>query len=172
MSRVLTLLLGLMGGAAASQVPEFVTQYTQRLGGWVDAYEKVVVELDERAGKLKMSRTEYIAALKANAKAEARQEGAHLETQVGYHTALSKAHKSLTEASPAMRGFQLMQNYNPVLVEATWREFRPALPATVEGIGYGAAGFVAGWLLVFLGYLPARIRRARQQAAANQPQLY
>lgn len=172
MSRILSLLVGLACGAAASQVPEFVTQYTQRLGGWVDAYDKVVVELDQRAAKLKMSREAYIAALKANKKAEARQEGQHLELQVGYQTALTKAYTALTEAPPLMRGFQLMENYNPVLAQATWREFRPAVPATADGLAYGGAGFVAGWLGLMLLGLPLTLWRAQRANAADPPRLY
>lgn len=167
MSRILALLVGLACGAAASQVPEFVTQYTQRLGGWVNAYDKVVVELDQRAAKLKMSREDYIASLKANKKAEARQEGEHLALQVGYQTALTRAYNSLTEAPPLMRGIRLIENYNPVLARATWRDFRPALPATVEGLAYGGAGFVAGWIGLILIGLPFRIWRARRESMAE-----
>ena len=47
--RALTLAGGLTGAAVSSQFPEFSQQYTQRLGGAVDALAVVVADFDAMA---------------------------------------------------------------------------------------------------------------------------
>ena len=99
-------------GPGAAQAPEFIQQYTQRLGGWRDAYYADIVELDARAENLGQTRDEYIAALRANEEPEARQEGDHWAMRVVYLDALQTAYSDLAEAAPWMRVPAFVEHYN------------------------------------------------------------
>jgi hypothetical protein len=160
-----------VGGAFAllvMQVPAFVQQYTQRLGGWHTAYALELDKLQKRAENLGQSRDEYIAALRVNKEPEARQEGEHWARQVVYFQALDKAYKDLTAAPPWMRLIVFIEHYNSHLAKGAWEDYELTTPATVEGAAYGAAGFAVGWLLVLAGGMPYRIWQDRRLAAARK----
>jgi hypothetical protein len=169
--RILIVAVGLVVGAGAAQAPEFIQQYTQRLGGWRDAYFAEIVELDARAKNLGQTRDEYIAALRANTEPEARQEGEHWATQVTYLKALDQAYEELSGAAPWMRVPVFFEHYNAELAGRTWKDFEPAVPATPEGAAYGGVGFLFGWLGVILAGAPYRVWRQRREAAARKKKL-
>jgi hypothetical protein len=132
--RVLIIVVGLGVGAGAAQAPEFIQQYTQRLGGWRDAYYADIVELDARAENLGQTRDEYIAALRANNEPEARQEGEHWAMRVVYLAALEKAYADLAGAAPWMRVPVFVEHYNAELAKRTWKG-----PTVVSGFS------LVGW---------------------------
>lgn len=170
-NRIIVIAVGLACGAVAAQAPEFIQQYTQRLGGWRDAYAKEISEFELRAKKLGQTREEYITALRTNQEAEARQEGDHWATQVIYLEALNTSYNDLAGASSLMRVFVFAEHYNAELASRTWGAYKPAVPTTAEGAAYGGAGFLAGWLVVFLGGTPWRMRRKRREAAASETKI-
>ena len=43
------------------------------------------------------------------------------------------------------------------VARAAWQDFRPAVPATMHGVGFGVAGFLAG--LVVFGALRTLLHR-------------
>ena len=49
MLRVVSVVVGLMGGAGLAQFPEYAQQYTQRLGGALDELSRVVADFDRSA---------------------------------------------------------------------------------------------------------------------------
>jgi hypothetical protein len=162
MRKILVILMGLACGAVTAQGPEFIQQYTQRLGGWRDAYALQLRDLDKRAADFGLPRDDYIVALQNSDDAKARNEGDHLARLPGYYESLNAAYESLTEAGPVGRGFAFMEHYNNRLAKQVWASYKPALPANTEGAIYGGAGFVAGALSLFLVSLPFRlIRHAR-----------
>lgn len=169
--RILIIAVGLTVGAGASQAPEFIQQYTQRLGGWRDAYMVDVAELDASAKKLGQTREDYIAALRANSEPEAREEGDRWARKVAYLEALKRAYSELREAPSWSRVAVFIRHYNPELARRTWTAFKPAVPTTPEGAAYGAVGFVVGWLLVIAGGMPYRIWQDRRTAAAKKKRL-
>ena len=63
MLRALALTGGLLGAAVVSQFPEFTQQYTQRLGGQVEALETVLADFDASAQKAEMTREEALASM-------------------------------------------------------------------------------------------------------------
>lgn len=166
--KVIILAVGGLFALLAMQVPAFVQQYTQRLGGWHTAYATELVELQKRAAEIGQTRDEYIAALRANKEPEARQEGEHWARQVVYFRALDKAYDDLTNAAPWMRIFVFVEHYNNHLATGTWEDYELTTPATPEGIAYGGAGFLFGWLAVMLGGMPYRIWQDRRAAAARK----
>lgn len=171
LKRVLIITVGLLVAGVAAQAPEFIQQYTQRLGGWRDAYYADITELDARAKKLNQSRDQYIAALRASKEPEARQEGEHWANRVVYLELLKQAYGDLTGAAPWMRVPVFIKHYNGELVRRTWKVFKPALPTTLEGAAYAAAGFLLGWVLAVLIAWPFELWLDRRALAARKKKL-
>lgn len=167
-NRIIVVVVGLICGAVTAQGPEFIQQYTQRLGGWRDAYFVDIAELEARAKNLGQTRDEYIAALRANEEAEAQQEGAHWAQKVVSLDALIKAYSDLAGASSWMRVPVFIEHYNPELAARTWTAYKPAVPTTMEGAAYGGVGFLGGWLLVFLGGIPWRKWQEKRAKTARK----
>jgi hypothetical protein len=162
--KIIVIAAGILVGTVTSQAPEFMQQYTQRLGGWLDHYNQAISELVERAENLGQTRDQYIAALIANSEAEAQQEGEHWAQQVRYQETLADGYQAITGAPPWTRPFLIFENarQQPALAEATWAVYKPAVPATVEGAAYAGIGFLAGALLV--GFVAMPFRRQRRAA--------
>jgi len=169
---VLIIAVGLAAAAGAAQAPEFIQQYTQRLGGWRDAYAQQLVDLDKRAKEAGLSREAYIAALRHSGDQNAVREGNYLALLPGYTAALKTAYDDLSEAAPWMRALVFAGHYNNELAKRVWRDYRPAVPTNLEGTAYGGVGFIFGWLAVSLIGLPYRIWQDRRLAAANRRKLY
>lgn len=170
--RALIIAVGLAVAAGAAQAPEFIQQYTQRLGGWRDAYAQQLADLDKRAKEAGLSRENYIAALRRSGDQNAVREGDYLALLPGYTAALQRAYKELSEASPWMRALIFAGHYNAELARRVWRDYKPAVPTNLEGAAYGGVGFLFGWLALSLIGLPYRIWQDRRFAAANRRKLY
>jgi hypothetical protein len=161
--------VGVLFAALSVQVPAFIQSYTQRLGGWRDAYALQLKELDDRAKEAGYKRDDYVAALRASDDPNAVREGNYLALLPGYHRALHRAYKDLTEAPPWMRAVRFAEHYNAELAASTWKIYTPAgVPATPEGIAYAGVGFLAGWGFVSLGGIPYGFWRRRRQEAARR----
>ncbi len=168
LKRLLIIAVGLVVGAGAAQSPEFIQQYTQRLGGWRDAYAQQLADLDQRASEAGVDRDAYIDALRKSDDPNAVREGAYLALLPGYQAALDKAYEDLTGAAPWMRLPTFVQHYNGELAIRVWRDYKPALPTTTEGLAYGGVGFLGGWFAVALASLPFRMWRRRREAARER----
>lgn len=154
---------GICCAVALSQVPEFSQQYTQRLSGAVDELSGIVAQFDADAAQLGMSRTEALNDLsKGTAMARARAQS------MGYvlarHDRLSAHLARIHDTGPVGRVATGLRYLDPDLARNTWADFKPAVPVTVEGAGFGGAGFLGGYGLIALVLAGLRRMRRRPQA--------
>jgi hypothetical protein len=174
----LVLCVGLACGAGASQGPEFAQQYLQRLGGWVDSYKDRVARLDTRANQFKMTREQYIAALRVSNDPKVRGEADNIATWPIYLAKYQNMQQMLQNGPSWMRPVRLAQSYyDPAfapVVRETWKDYKPATPTTGEGAVFGGIGFIAGWILVGLStallQVPVSMAR-RVKARVSKPRL-
>lgn len=166
-SKGLALAGGVCCAAALSQFPEYSQQYTQRLSGAVDELSGVVAQFDGDAQQLGMSRTEALKDLSggtAMAKARAQSMGYVLAR----HERLSAHLQELRTASAASAALTGWRYLDPELAQKTWADFKPAVPATVPGVGFAAGGFFAGYgLIALLMGGVGRLRRRPQPTPAE-----
>ena len=132
---VLDRVLCVLGTIAFSQIPEFMQQYLQRLGG----------HLDEARRQLSQFHTAADAAV---AKL-----GGVMSGAVARVDELAAAQSAIQTASLWERPFVFMRNMDPQIARATWQIFKPAIPTTVEGLVYAAA-----WMFVLLTIYHAGVR--------------
>lgn len=142
---------GLICAAALTQVPTFHQQYMQRLGGHIDELSTQVAALDERAAKVNMGRYDYIRNFLDNDDQAVKLEGEHLREMVTRHVSLKNSLDRLRTVPMIYLGALLVVELDPDIAANTAKSYRPAIPLTLAGVGYGIVGFFLGFFgLMFL----------------------
>jgi hypothetical protein len=126
------------GAAAFSQLPEFVQQYLQRLGGHRDEALRFVQ-------MLKAQGTEASSAVFRAAEARA--------------ASLIEANDAIARADQFTQPVIFLRYLDPDIASATLEIFRPAVPLTPSGLVYGGIGLILGVALVNAVLAPFRIWR-------------
>jgi len=152
--RTLSLAVALCGAIAASQLPEFTQQYSQRLGGAVDELRRVVQRFDTDAVRVGEDRKGALTRLARSPDELARLQSVAMLANVARLETLQAQQAEMAVAGPFGRIEAFLSNPDPALAAATWNSFQPGVPATGEGAASGGAGFLAGGgLMAFLGRL-------------------
>lgn len=131
-----------IGGAALAQLPVFVQQYLQRLGGHVD---EARFNLQRLASDPTLSRLDE--SIRLVVETAARVRVGELEARL----------EALLAASPVMRPLEFLRSFDAEIARAALDRFEPALPFDPAGLVYAAAGVFVGWLLFELVKLPAAL---------------
>lgn len=140
--RALTLAAGLFGAAASSQFPEYSQQYTQRLGGAVDALAEVVADFDASAATVGLTRDAALKQMTGTAFLDRRR--ADMAETFARHARLQTDLKAVQNAGPFMRAYHAARLTDGEIAQAAFAAYQPALPLTFAGLTFAGAGFVAG----------------------------
>lgn len=162
LARRFALALGLLLAVVFSQVPEFVQQYRQRLGGAADELKRIVAQFDEEASAQSLSRDAGIARLRASADPLVQARGADLQLAVDRERRLEAQDRAFAEAGPLGRYWVFAERFDPELAGRTYAIFQPAVPVTPAGFVAGAAGFILGY-----GGVRAAASRFRRRGRAT-----
>jgi len=146
-ARVLVLAGGILGGASASQFPEFAQQYTQRLGGAVDALGEVVADFDASAADAGLTRDEALAELQGSDFLDARRQDMARTFQ--RYESLQADLAKLEGAGPFMRAYHATSMSDRDVAQAAMETFEPAVPLGIAGLTFAGSGFVAGLLAIW-----------------------
>lgn len=163
-------LAALFGGLLFSQSAEFTQQYLQRLGGAADEMRAVVERFEESARVLALSPDEAIERLKRNADDLAVRQGGDAEESRLRYEALEQRYRSLVSTAPLFRPFELAADPDWSIAERAAGDYRPAIPATGDGVLLALAGFLLGWALgggTHGAVAMRKRRRARRATAAG-----
>ena len=146
MWRILAMIGGVSGAAGLSQFPEFSQQYLQRLAGKVDALGVVAADFDASASRNGLGRNAALAQLSGTAFLDDRQ--TDLRRTFADYDRLSSDLNRLRAASPLQRLAMPQRLGDGETLAAAWADFRPAIPATLDGAVTAGIGYVAGWGLL------------------------
>lgn len=146
MIRALILAGGIAGAAGLSQFPEYSQQYSQRLGGAVDALGQVVADFDASAAAAGLSRDAALAHMTGSAFLDRRR--ADMARTFARHARLSADLSALRGAGPFMRAYHATRLTDPDIAARALADFRPALPLDFAGLAFGLVGFGLGAGLV------------------------
>ncbi|WP_445504643.1 DUF2937 family protein [Microvirga sp. G4-2] len=171
MSRIVRIIafgLGLLGGVVASQGPEYSQQYRQRLGGAIDELKRVIARFDADAQANGETQDGAIARLRSNPDTLVNRQGAAMQGNVERLERLQLHREVMMQAGPFARIALMVRDGDRDVMEATYRDFEPAMPVTEEGIISAIAGFIVIWggFLLIAGFLRSLFRRPRQQIRA------
>jgi hypothetical protein len=131
------------GAALASQLPEFVHQYLQRLGGHRDEAFRFVQ-------MLKSQGTDAASAVFVLAQERA--------------DSLARAFDSIAQTDALAQPAVFLRYMDADIARATLDLFRPAVPLTPAGLLYGGIGLMLGVALINLALLPFGFMRRRVRA--------
>jgi hypothetical protein len=121
-----------LGALGCAQLPVFVQQYLQRLGGHVDEARRQVAQLTGADAARSLDGATRLA-LETLARARL--------------VALESQHQALSDAAPTLRPLAFLRGFDGDIAAATLDRFVPALPLDTAGMIYAGAGLVAGWLV-------------------------
>lgn len=161
--KALALAGGLAGAAACSQYPEFSQQYIQRLAGQVDALTIIVTDFDRSAQASGLSRVAALDQLQGTTFLAARR--VDMQNAFARYDRLSGNLTFLRLATPVERIAMPHRLADPDTFNATWADFRPAMPLTVAGAVASAVGFAGGWGIVGLAMFVLAWPFRRRQGA-------
>ncbi|KQT45337.1 hypothetical protein ASG52_14280 [Methylobacterium sp. Leaf456] len=144
--RTLGLAFGLLVAALTAQGPEFAQQYAQRLGGALDELRRSIATLDADAQATGNSREQALERLRQNPDAFAARRGAAARADIERLKTLEAQKQALdTAPSPLGRLFVIAKEPDLGIARAAYRDYRPAVPTTVDGVVAGLLGFLAAW---------------------------
>lgn len=149
-SRWLDRLLAVAGAFVFSQVPAFMQQYTQRLGGHLAELQRHLQELQRLAAASGKSLPQYIAKFANNPDPDFARQGELMQGLVHRYHQLSDSAQQLAQASPLMRPIVFVQHVQADIAKGTFDSFQAAFAFSLEGLLYACAGMMCGYLVYSL----------------------
>ncbi len=166
---VIDRVLCVVGAVLFSQFPEFVQQYLQRLEGHLDEARLQLQKFKEAAEQTGSTLDQLIQTASANPNPSLARLGTVIHETADRVRTLDAADQAIRNASAWSRPFVFVEKADPEIAKATWRIFRPAVPTTLEGAVYAAAGIIV-ILSLYHGCVRYPIRRAwRRRGATPAP---
>ena len=162
--------LCVIGAVVFSQIPEFMQQYLQRLGGHLDEARRQLLHFQQAAAQSGFSLDRLIDHTTANADPAVAKLSAVMTDAIARVDTLAAAQAAIQDASFWSRPFVFLRHVDLAIARATWAIFKPAVPTTVEGLAYALFGMLVLIAIYHLGikYPIARIR-ARRAADCDVP---
>jgi hypothetical protein len=157
------------GAVLFSQMPEFMQQYLQRLGGHLDEARRQLAQFQHVAAQSGLTLAQLVANTTANADPAVARLGGVMHAASVRVDALASADAAIRHASLLEKPFVFLAHLDPSIARATWSLFKPAVPTTLEGLVYAAVGVVAMLALYHGGvkYPVTRLARARAARRAG-----
>jgi hypothetical protein len=153
--RFLAFVGGVAGAIAGSQAPGFTLQYVQNLSGRIDELRPIVEQFDADVARYGYTRARAIAECEtAEGLLDALCSG--YSTTIERYEILTAHYAELMAASEYARPIFVMKGAaeNQIVREialSVKKEYKPAVPATLDGAAYAGGGFAVIWgLLSFL----------------------
>jgi hypothetical protein len=124
------------------QAPEFVQQYSQRLGGAVDELELIVRHFDADSRRSGYDRNGAIALMARNPEQLVRDQSTRMSETVQRLDNLRSQQASMGRGTSLTRVAAFAAGYDSELADRTWKDFRFALPLSIDGMIFAVAGFL------------------------------
>ena len=160
------LIAGCVGAMIASQAPEFMQQYKQRLGGAIDELATVVRHFDRDANSAGMDRASAIERYTRSGDSFFVRRGTSMQTTIDRWHDMSDHWRSISGASIFSRLPVFISGADSQLLKRTWNTYKPAIPTTLEGLAYSAAGFLVSHTI--FGVILSLFRRRRPRYHASR----
>lgn len=163
--------LCVVGAVAFSQIPEFMQQYMQRLGGHLDEARHQLVQFEQAASQSGLTLQRFITQTSTNADTAVAKLGGVMTRAVTRVDSLEAAQTALQNASLWTRPFVFLRHLDSSIAHGTWSIFRPAVPTTAEGLIYALLGMVVliGFYHFGIKYPISRLRSRHVQPAWARP---
>ncbi|MDF2550362.1 MAG: hypothetical protein K0S07_1429 [Chlamydiales bacterium] len=156
-------LLGVFFVLLCCQLPTFIQQYTQRLGGHLEELGHFISRWRELAAFSEKNLPEYIASFVGSSNLDVSRQGQLMEESLTRFNELSTAYAALSNAGPFQKPLFFFRYLDPLVAKGTWQVFQPGLPSPMEIVVYAVLGLFLSSLLSNLikGVLVQLFRKGR-----------
>jgi hypothetical protein len=151
-------------GLAFGQVPEFVQQYSQRLGGAVDELGRIVQHFDDDSRLSGYDRVSALRLMASDTVRLVRDQATRMEENIARLDRLREQQAALTTGGSFKRVGNFVMNVDRALAASTIEEYAPALPMTIDGLLFAIGGFIVGWAMCVAGAMVFQRRRSEAHA--------
>lgn len=146
-------------GLAMTQLPEFVEQYRQRLGGAIDELAAVVARFDSDSAQHGLTQSAGIDRLHANGDKFVRERGDEIQDDIARLANLRETQAAFKSEGPIARIATFATHYDQRIARGAYNDFEPAVPTSPEALALGLFGFVFGGGVIHLTGHQVRRRR-------------
>lgn len=160
--------LCVIGTVLFSQVPEFMQQYLQRLGGHLDEARRQLEHFRDTATQSGLTLPKLIEQTTANVDPAVAKLGGVMSEAMTRVDTLETAQAAIQHASLWSRPFVLIQHLDTSIAHATWAIFKPAVPTTLEGLVYALCGMLVLLATYHLG-IKFPVSRAWARRSQRKP---
>lgn len=165
--RRIAFFVALLFGLAMTQLPEFVEQYRQRLGGAIDELAAVVARFDSDSAQHGLTQSGGIDRLHANEDKFVRERGDEIADDVARLANLRDAQAAFNDEGGIARLATFATHYDSRIARGAYGDFEPAVPTSPEALALGLLGFVFGGGVVHVTGHQMRRRRLRGGPVEN-----
>ena len=158
--------LCVIGTILFSQIPEFMQQYLQRLGGHLDEARRQLEQFQQTAAQSGLTLAKLIEQTTTTADPAVAKLGGVMTAALARVDALATDQAAMQHASLWSRPFVFLQHVDTAIARATWTIFKPAVPTTLEGLLYSLVGMLTLLAIYHLG-IKYPITRARRRRSAR-----
>jgi hypothetical protein len=131
------------------QAPEFAQQYTQRLGGAIDELDRIVRHFDEDSRRSGYDHPGALALMGRNQEQLVRDHATRMSDIIDRLANLRVQQSAMNQPGSFTRVAAFASGYDKDLASRTWRDFKFALPISVDAMLFMGAGFIVSLLLLW-----------------------
>ena len=160
---ILDRIFSVIGVVAFSQIPEFIQQYIQRLGGHVDEAQYQVGLIEKAAQSSGHTLKTYIEIFITHTDPGIVEQGQLIQSAIERARELTEILQAIRDASVFTRPFVFLAKIKYPIAKATLEDFQPAVPITLESLIYALIGlFFALAFYQFVLKLPIRLIKKKR----------
>ncbi len=162
--------LCVLGAVAFCQLPEFIQQYLQRLGGRLDEARRQLAQFETVAAQSKLTLVQFIERTSINTDEAVAKLSGVMQDTIDRVAELADAEAAIRNASLWEKPFVFFAQLDRSIASATLDVYRPAVPTTTEGVIYATAGMLT-ILCVYHGLIryPIAAAAARKRVSILKP---
>ena len=143
-------IVAVIGAIIFFQIPTFIIQYKQRLGGHVDELARLTAQYKSTAANYGKTVEEYIGLLLNSGIDEIKSTGELMTGHMNRFNELSQALHNLSEASGITKLFVFFKSIDLDIFRGTYKDFVPGISFNLESIVYCIVGIIFFMLLYLL----------------------
>lgn len=132
------------------QIPSFLVQYQQRLGGHVDELARMIKRYKAAAADNGRTLEEYIGLHLQSDVKEFVSTGKLMSENMERYTGLSEALRSLTESKGILKFYSFLKNMDFDIFKGAVKNFVPGITFSIETLFYGALGIIFFMTIYYL----------------------
>jgi hypothetical protein len=130
-----------------AQMPQFIAQYLQRLGGHLDELSRIISQYRDGAKLSGKTLEQFIATHLNSGIPDFMGTGRMMEANLSRYDTLSQSLEAIRTASATVKPFVFIKNADFPIVKGTFLNFTPGVPVTIEGAVYAFCGLITGIII-------------------------